>query len=94
MKYLCGEAIKKPVKVNFFKYKGYSTTHMKELQAWIESYGDNFKDTIKVITNSVFVNTLEGSSYELPENYVVIRGVRGEYYPCSPEVFEETYDIM
>jgi hypothetical protein len=23
--------------------------------------------------------------------YYIIRGVRGEFYPCKPDIFEETY---
>jgi len=24
----------------------------------------------------------------------VIRGVEGEYYPCKPDIFEKTYELV
>ena len=24
----------------------------------------------------------------------IIRGVQGEYYPCKPDIFEESYDAV
>lgn len=35
--------------------------------------------------------TLEGTMAANPGHFV-IRGVRGEFYPCDPEIFEETYE--
>lgn len=37
------------------------------------------------------VNTLEGT-YTVTENDYVIRGIQGEYYPCKPDIFYETYE--
>ena len=37
------------------------------------------------------VSTLEGT-YTVTENDYVIRGVQGEYYPCKPDIFYETYE--
>lgn len=28
------------------------------------------------------------------ENYWIIKGVNGEFYPCSPEVFAATYELV
>lgn len=37
------------------------------------------------------IKTLEGMLKVSPGDWV-IRGVQGEYYPCKPEIFEETYE--
>lgn len=37
------------------------------------------------------INTLEGAHWVSPGDWV-IRGVKGEYYPCKPDIFEATYD--
>jgi hypothetical protein len=37
------------------------------------------------------VQTLEGLMLASPGDWI-IRGVRGEYYPCKPEIFAATYD--
>lgn len=37
------------------------------------------------------VNTLEGTMTATEGDYI-IKGVRGEFYPCKPGIFEQTYD--
>ena len=38
------------------------------------------------------IETLEGHHEVSPGDYV-IRGVKGEFYPCKPEIFEMTYEF-
>ena len=38
----------------------------------------------------VCITTLEGKM-ECPLGHWLIRGVKGELYPCDPEIFEMTY---
>jgi len=38
------------------------------------------------------VNTLEGTSYEVPNGYIIIRGIEGEYYPCEAKIFDKTHN--
>lgn len=35
--------------------------------------------------------TLEGSLFVSPGDYI-ITGVKGEKYPCKPDIFEQTYE--
>lgn len=37
------------------------------------------------------VNTLEGVMEAGPGDYLV-RGIKGELYPCKPDIFEATYE--
>jgi hypothetical protein len=39
-----------------------------------------------------FIPTLEGSSYNLSEGDWIVKGVKGEFYPCKPDIFSMTYD--
>ena len=41
----------------------------------------------------LFINTLEGKHHVSVNDYV-IQGVNGELYPCKPDIFEKTYDIV
>lgn len=41
----------------------------------------------------ITIHTLEGDMKAMPGDYI-ITGVRGEQYPCKPEIFEETYDEL
>lgn len=38
-----------------------------------------------------FINTLEGKHFIKPGDYI-ITGVKGERYPCKPDIFEMTYE--
>jgi hypothetical protein len=37
------------------------------------------------------IKTLEGSLYAQPGD-MIIRGVKGEFYPCKPDIFAASYD--
>jgi hypothetical protein len=37
------------------------------------------------------IHTLEGIHYVTPGDWV-ITGVKGEHYPCKPDIFEMTYE--
>lgn len=39
----------------------------------------------------IFVPTLEGNLFADPDDWI-IRGVKGEFYPCKPDIFAATYD--
>lgn len=39
------------------------------------------------------IETLEGTMKASVGDYI-IKGVKGEFYPCKPDVFEQTYDCV
>jgi len=39
------------------------------------------------------IHTLEGDMKASPGDWI-ITGIRGEVYPCKPDIFEETYEPM
>lgn len=41
--------------------------------------------------NIWYIRTLEGAM-TVSDNDYIIRGVKGELYPCKPDIFEATYD--
>jgi hypothetical protein len=42
-------------------------------------------------TDHPVIHTLEGKMYTSPGDWV-IKGVKGEFYPCKPDIFEATYE--
>lgn len=44
-------------------------------------------------TSHGWIDTLEGGHIVCPGDWI-ITGVRGEQYPCKPDIFEETYDAI
>lgn len=41
----------------------------------------------------LFIKTLEGDMHVTVGDYV-IQGVNGEIYPCKPDIFHKTYEIV
>jgi hypothetical protein len=88
-----GKAIKKPVEIDWFQWRGLPLCP-GDLMKWVSSFGDNFNDHFiyDEKENKLRVRTLEGTSYDVPEDYVIIRGIQGEYYPCDNKIFSDSYD--
>lgn len=42
---------------------------------------------------NLIIPTLEGNHAARPGDYI-IRGVAGEFYPCKPDIFEKTYELV
>lgn len=38
-----------------------------------------------------WIDTLEGGHVVCPGDWIIM-GIRGEVYPCKPDIFEETYE--
>lgn len=39
------------------------------------------------------IETLEGNMTATEGDYI-IKGVNGEFYPCKPDIFEKTYELV
>lgn len=40
-----------------------------------------------------WIDTMENAHEVTPGDYI-IRGIKGEFYPCKPDIFEHTYDLV
>jgi hypothetical protein len=56
-----------------------------------EMLGDNLIIVGDTDNIKHFIDTLEGIM-ELSWGDYVIKGVKGEFYPCKPDIFELSYD--
>ena len=50
-----------------------------------------FTDFPRGSVAAVFIQTLEGEMRADPGDWI-IRGVKGEFYPCKPDIFAATYE--
>lgn len=41
----------------------------------------------------IYIQTLEGEMRATVGDYI-IQGVNGEFYPCKPDIFEKTYELV
>ena len=88
--YSQGKAVSRPVEIEWMLYDG-SFESAQLLGAW-SSGAVSWYDIIGMVTH-LFVDTLEGRMQARPGDYI-IRGTKGEYYPCKPDVFEAKYEVV
>ena len=72
---------KKPVIVAAIKWDG---SNLQE----INTFTDN---KVMMKNNTLIIPTLEGTMAAEVGSYI-IKGVKGEYYPCRGDIFEDTYE--
>ena len=73
--------VKRPVKVQAIQFTGDNHDEINEFVGRaVEIYG-----------NTVTINTIEGMMRALEGDWI-IKGIKGEFYPCKPDIFEETYE--
>lgn len=69
------------------------------IEAWQNSDENEFPvwlanvDVGRELGGVILINTLEGVMKAMPGDYI-IKGVKGEVYPCKPDIFEATYEVV
>ena len=48
---------------------------------------------INPATGKFMIRTLEGDHIAEMDDFI-IKGVQGEFYPCKPDIFELTYEVV
>jgi len=83
---------KKPVEIEAIQFTGdhlsiNRLTLWSNKQVWPNTSGfGEFLGTLSI-------NTLEGIMTASKGDYI-IKGVKGEFYPCKPDIFELTYEMV
>ena len=78
-----------PVVIEAVRYIGDHENTFSEQPDWLLEAIKSKK--IKIMTGKLNVYTLEGLMTAKPGSYI-IRGIKGEIYPCDAEIFEITYE--
>lgn len=81
---------KKPVVIEAFQLPKPGNRNPQPFIEWATINGlTGFeKDPVGV---GLYIHTLEGKMLALPDDWI-IKGVAGEFYPCKPSIFEQTYE--
>ena len=90
--------IKKPLQIEAFQLTYEVAKGIHPIPIWAKEAHE--EKTLQIhytdkIHNSqyAFIETLEGTM-EASANDWIIKGIKGEIYPCKPEIFEKTYDLI
>ena len=89
---------KKPVVIEAFKYN-YNDNDNEKTIAYPHWFIDAVKnDDVHILApetaggaDIIEIKTLEGAMRVSDGDYI-IQGIKGEIYPCKPDIFEATYD--
>lgn len=77
---------KKPVVIEAVRYTSESFNEVREF------VGNDFP-LHRLGDFKLGINTLEGMMTANLGDWI-IKGVKGEFYPCKPDIFEATYDLV
>ena len=86
---------KKPVVVEAIQYKGEGNIGDKrgDVPDWIwRALEEGFLKATNG-TGPLVIDTMEGKMTVSPNDWI-IKGVIGEIYPCKPDIFEQTYELV
>ena len=79
---------KKPVEIDAWQWNGQP---VEEWPGWLAptlAVDAIFYDPLSKVLS---IKTLEGEMTASPGDWI-IQGVKGELYPCKPDIFQQTYD--
>ena len=76
---------KKPVVIEAVQFKGNNSADIHEFA------GDSIREPVG--KKHLEILTLEGTHIASPGDYI-IKGIKGEFYPCKPDIFEQTYELV
>jgi len=81
---------KKPITVNAIQFDGKNST---AVEAW--GVGLHGKIPFGVINagQKLVIPTLEGEMIADAGDWIIC-GIKGEFYPCKPDVFFDSYEIL
>ncbi len=75
--------IKKPVEIEAMEFND----TRGDIDILKELIGKEFISKV----DGYFIKTLEGEM-KISQGDFIIRGIKGEYYPCKPDIFEASYE--
>ena len=91
-------ARKKSIEVNVFQMDKERRWDNSEWPNWLHIAWNSPMDCVGSLYcknggHQLFIRTLEGEQLVSWDDYI-IQGVKGEIYPCKPDIFDLTYDIV
>lgn len=81
---------KKPVVIEAIQFNGIDS--YLDIVDWAKASGNTSgSEGFEYRTPIMIIPTLEGAMAASPGDWI-IKGVKGEFYPCKPDIFAATYE--
>lgn len=84
---------KRPVVIEAVQWLPEDMEQAGGMAAWLQIGNCDFEIGNQFSPRSLYIRTLEGVMEAAPEDWI-IKGVKGEFYPCKPDIFAETYEAV
>ena len=87
---------KKPVVIEAVQWNRWNLQEIKEFvgDSLVYEYYDAAWEVGQApVRVDMKIKTLEGDMQVSVGDYI-IKGVNGEFYPCKPDIFEQTYELV
>lgn len=81
---------KKPIVIEAVQFTGSNLFECLRFMKMSEAVVNNLE---LHATDSPIIHTLEGEMSTSVGDWI-IRGIKGEFYPCKPDIFAATYDAV
>lgn len=86
----------KPVEIEAIQWTGLNFEEIRQFVG--ESLEYNILNTAWKVGKCgphiyIMIHTLEGDMHVSEGDYI-IKGLRGEFYPCKPDVFKKKYEVI
>lgn len=93
-----GKFRKKPVVIEAMRWPGVGVGTIEETLAFENWFSEN-NGVARMIGQNLHIKTLEDGPNGEAKHVAdagdwVIKGVKGEFYPCKPDIFEATYEAV
>jgi len=82
---------KKPVVIEATQLAAWDQNVEDTFHEWCEEVG--FENFTSERDQTLVIHTLDGDMTAEPGDWI-IKGVAGEFYPCKPGIFAETYEAV
>lgn len=85
---------KKPVVIEAFQMTAERRSDNKDWPAWLHEAWNTPAEqpgAFYPLSAALCIHTLEGMHVVSIDDWI-IRGIKGELYPCKPDIFEATYE--
>lgn len=87
------KARKKPVVVEVVRFCFSNPESIDDAKAFTGKYFAEYQEHYASDKRNYYIRTLEGEM-KLTDGDYIIKGVDGEFYPCKPDIFKKTYEVI
>ncbi len=86
---------KKPVVIDAIQFDGNNFNEVMNFMQDFHGHKLAFEDAEELShkTQQLNIRTLEGNMTASKGDWI-IKGVKGEFYPCKPDIFAATYELV